>query len=172
MNMKLFSSLRVLLRNMLLRNMLLLGIAVLCLARAGMAQPSAPAKTLSPLEQSLIGTEKNFLAAVKKGDAAYLQRTFTEDFAYVETDGQLHERQEVIDDLGDGGTEIAPYNFKVVAAGDNTAIVTYDATLQVPPEEDQGPPPRYQHCTSIWVKHAGEWKLKFQQTTPTHWGDW
>jgi hypothetical protein len=143
------------------------------LASAVVAQAAtAPARALGPLEQSMISAEKNFIAAVKKGDPAFLKRTFAEDFSYVETDGQLHDRQEVIDEMGEGGTQITPYNFKVVAAGDDTAIVTYDAILQVPPEEDQGPPPRYQHFTSVWVKHAGEWKLKFQQTTPTHWGDW
>jgi hypothetical protein len=145
---------------------------LLCLASVGALAASTQDKPLSPLEQAAIGAEKNFLAAVKKGDPDFLERTLTEDFACVETDGQLHERQEVIDELGDGGTEITPYNFKVVAAAENTAIVTYDAILTVPASEDQGPPPRYQHVTSIWIKHAGEWKLKFQQTTPTHWGDW
>jgi len=152
---------------------LVAALIVLCLASAGSAPAATtPEKPLSPLEQAVIGAEKSFLAAVKKGDPEFLQRTLTEDFAYVESDGQLHDRQEVIDELGDGETEITPYNFRVVAAGDNTAVVTYDAILKEPPSEDQGPPPRYQHFTSIWVKHAGEWKLKFQQTTPTHWGDW
>jgi ketosteroid isomerase-like protein len=148
-------------------------VAVLGLACAGIAPAATtPAKPLTPLEQAVISAEKTFIAAVKKGDAPFLKRTFTEDFFYVETDGQLHERQEVIDELSDGGTEITPYNFKVVVEGDDTAIVTYDAVVKVPPEEDQGPPPRYQHFSSLWVKHAGEWKLKFQQTTPSHWGDW
>lgn len=152
---------------------LVAALIVLCLASVGSASAATPPeKPLSPLEQAAIGAEKNFLAAVKKGDAGFLNRTLTEDFSYVESDGQLHERQEAIDDLGDGGTEITPYSFKVVPAGDNTAIVTYDAIVKVPDSEDQGPPPRYQHYTSIWVKQAGEWKLKFQQTTPTHWGDW
>ena len=55
---------------------------------------------------------------------------------------------------------------------ESTAIVTYDVVLQVPPEEAQGPPPRYQHWSSVWTKQGDQWKLKFQQATPTHWGDW
>ncbi|HLW84751.1 MAG TPA: nuclear transport factor 2 family protein [Candidatus Sulfotelmatobacter sp.] len=133
---------------------------------------TTPPKAATAFEQSLIGAEKNFIAAAKTGDAAFLKRTLSDDFSNVEIDGQLHDRQEVIDELSEGGTEITPYTFKVVAAGDDTAIVTYDAVVQTPPEEDQGPPPRYQHFSSVWVKHAGEWKLTFQQTTPTHWGDW
>ncbi len=147
-------------------------IVVLCLACAGIAQASTPAKPLTPLEQAVIGAEKNFLAAVKKGDAGFLKRTFTDDYSFVGFDGEVYSREETLDMLGGGGMDIMPYNFKVMAEGDNTAIVTYDIVLQVPPEEDQGPPPRYQHFSSLWVKHAGEWKLKFQQATPSHWGDW
>ena len=148
----------------------LIALFLACTASAQMAP--AHAKTFTPQEQALIGTEKNFLAAVKKGDAAFLKRTFTDDYAFVGFDGQISSREETLDMMSDGGMDIAPYNFKVVSAGDNTAIVTYDAVLQVPPAEDQGAPPRYQHFSSVWVKQGAEWKLKFQQTTPTHWGDW
>jgi hypothetical protein len=148
-------------------------LAMLCLASAGSAQTATtPAKPLTPLEQAVLGAEKNFLAAVKKGDPAFLKRTFTDDYFFVGFDGEVADREETLEMLGDGGLDIMPYNFKVVAEGDNTAIVTYDVVLQVPPTEDEGPPPRYQHFSSLWVKRAGEWKLKFQQATPSHWGDW
>ncbi len=148
-------------------------LVALYLPSAGNAQASStPAKPLTPLEQSVLGAEKNFLAAVKKGDPAFLKRTFTDDYFYVGFDGEVSDRDDTVEMLGDGGMDILPYNFKVVAEGDNTAIVTYDVVLQVPPTEDEGPPPRYQHFSSLWVKRAGEWKLKFQQATPSHWGDW
>jgi hypothetical protein len=148
-------------------------LVTLCLASVASAQSATmPAKPLTPLEQAVLGAEKNFLAAVKKGDPAFLKRTFTDDYFFVGFDGEVADREETLDMLGDGGLDILPYNFKVVAEGDNTAIVTYDVVLQVPPTEDQGPPPRYQHFSSLWVKRAGEWKLKFQQATPSHWGDW
>ena len=38
--------------------------------------------------------------------------------------------------------------------------------------EDQGPPPRYQHFSSVWVQQDDQWKLKFHQATAAHWGDW
>jgi hypothetical protein len=60
----------------------------------------------------------------------------------------------------------------VVALGQDAAIVTYDAIVREAPEEDQGPPPRYQHFSSVWVKQGDQWKLKFHQATATHWGDW
>ena len=143
-----------------------------CLAAAGFAQTAAPAKALSPLEQSLIDNEKQFIAAAKKGDVEYLKRTLSDDFSFVGSDGQLYDRQNAIDEMGDGGVELTAYNMKVITQGDTVAIVTYDVILHIPPVEDQGPPPRYQHWSSVWVKHGDTWKLKFQQTTPTHWGDW
>jgi hypothetical protein len=61
---------------------------------------------------------------------------------------------------------------RVVSAGEGVAIVTYNVVLRVPPSEDQGPPPRYQHFTTVWVKQGDVWKMKFQQMTAAHWGDW
>lgn len=137
-----------------------------------LAQSAAP-KELSPLEQSLIAGEKNLLQAKKKDDGAFFKRTVTGDFSLVGVDGQLLQGQEAVDNLGDSSLiELTPYNMKVVPAGEGSAIVTYDAIVREAPEEDQGPPPRYQHFTSVWVKQGDAWKLKFQQATATHWGDW
>jgi hypothetical protein len=139
----------------------------------GVAQTPAPAKPLTTLEQTLISDEKSLIEAKKKDDGVFFKRTLSEDFALVGVDGQLLERQQAIDELGDSGLiELTPYDIKVVAAGENAAIVTYDAIVRKAPEEDQGPPPRYQHFSSLWVKQAGAWMLKFHQATAAHWGDW
>ena len=134
-------------------------------------QAAAP-KPLSPLEQSLMDAEKGFVAAAKKGDIAYFKRTLTDDFSFVQFDGQLYDRQDMLDQFGDGGLNLQPYDMKVVTAGDGVAIVTYDVVLRVPPTEDQGPPPRYQHFSTVWVKQGDVWKMKFQQMTASHGGDW
>jgi hypothetical protein len=137
------------------------------------AQAPVPAKVLSPLDQSLIASEKSLIEAKKKDDGAFFKRTVSEDFALVGVDGKLLEHQEAIDDLGDSGlVELTPYDIRVVAAGEAAAIVTYDAIVRKKPEEDQGPPPRYQHFSSVWVKQGDDWKLKFHQATAAHWGDW
>ena len=140
----------------------------------GVSQAPAP-KTSNPLEQILIAAEKNLIAAKKKDDAAFFKRALTQDFTLVGVDGQLMQGQEAIDNLGDSSlVELMPYNMKVVAADENAAvvIVTYDAVVREAPAEDQGPPPRYQHFSSIWVKQGDDWKLKFHQVTAAHWGDW
>ena len=135
-------------------------------------QANAPAKAPSPFDQALMDSEKSFLAAAKKGDVAFLTRTLADDFSFVSYDGQLYSRQEMLDQYGAGGTDVMPYEMKVVPAGDAAAIVTYNVVLRVPPSEDQGPPPRYQHFSTVGVKQGSEWKMKFLQMSASHWGDW
>jgi hypothetical protein len=141
-------------------------------AVAGWAQGNAPAKPLTTLEQTLMSAENGFVEAAKKGDIAFFKRTLTDDFSFVAFDGQLYSRQDMLDQFGEGGLNLQPYDMKVVQAGDGVGIVTYDVVLRVPPTQDQGPPPRYQHFSTVWMKQGDAWKMKFQQMTASHWGDW
>jgi hypothetical protein len=151
---------------------LLLSVALSYGNLPGAFAQSATSKPPSQLEQTLITAEKSFIEAAKKGDAAFFQRTLTEDFSYVGFDGQLSDRQGMIDERSDPGFDILAYDMKVVPAGDGVAIVTYDVVLRVPASEDEGPPPRYQHFSTVWVKQGDAWKMKFQQMSVSHWGDW
>jgi len=156
-----------------MNNRLIVLIVLLCvLSPAAFAQAPTPSKPPTEQEKTLISAEKNFVDAAKKGDTAFFKRTLTDDFAAVGFDGQLATRQEMIEQLSEGGLDLMPYNMKVVSVSDGVAIVTYDVVLRVPAAEDQGPPPRYQHFSTVWVKLADTWKMKFQQMTVSHWGDW
>jgi hypothetical protein len=139
---------------------------------AGVGQTSVSPKAPNPLEQTLFDAEQGFVEAAKKGDVAFFKRTLTDDFSFVAFDGQLYQRQDMLDQFGQGGLNLQPYDMKVVMAADGVAIVTYDVVLRVPAAEDQGPPPRYQHFSTVWVKQGDAWKMKFQQMTASHWGDW
>lgn len=147
---------------------LLLGGAV-SLARTGQTKTD---KAPSEYEQTLMTAEKTFIEAAKKGGVAFFKNTLTDDFSFVAFDGQLYGRQDMIDQFAQGGVDILPYEMKVVSAGAGVGIVTYNVVFRVPPAEDQGPPPRYQHFTTVWVKQGDSWKMKFQQMTAAHWGDW
>src|SRR5262252_7527733 len=118
---------------------------------------TAEDKPPTPFEQALMNNEKQFIEAAKKGDVAFFRSTLTSDFSFVSFDGQLYERQDMLDQFGQPGTDIMPYEMRVVAAGDDAAIVTYNVVLRVPPSEDQGPPPRYQHFSTVWVKQGDAW---------------
>lgn len=143
-----------------------------CLTAFAGPRQTSTTKPATSLEQTLMDDEKGFLAAAKKGDVAFLKRTLTDDFSFVSYDGQLYSRQEMLDQFSEAGTDVTPYEMKVVPAGDATAIVTYNVVLRVPASEDQGPPPRYQHFSTVWVKQGNEWKMKFLQMSASHWGDW
>lgn len=138
-------------------------------ARAAQSKIEKPP---SEFEQSLMTAEKGFIAAAKKGDVGFFKQMLTSDFTFVSYDGQLYERQDMVDQYNQPGTDIMPYEMKVVSAGEGVAIVTYNVVFRVPPAQDQGPPPRYQHFTTVWVKQGDVWKMKFQQMTASHWGDW
>src|SRR6476620_301811 len=138
-------------------------------ARVGQSKAEDPP---SEFDRTLMTAEKGFIDAAKKGDASFFKQTLTRDFSFVSYDGQLYERQDMVDQYSQPGTDILPYEIKVVAAGDGAAIVAYNVVFRVPPAEDQGPPPRYQHFTTVWIKQGDAWKMKFQQMTASHWGDW
>ena len=148
-------------------------ILALCstVASARTGHPGAD-KAATAFEQVLMNNEKQFIDAAKKGDVAFFKNTLANDFSFVEFDGQLYERQDMLDQFSQGGVDLMPYEMKVVSLGENTAIVTYNVVLRVPAVEDQGPPPRYQHFSTVWVKQGDAWKMKFQQMTAAHWGDW
>ena len=154
------------------RSFVVLIMVFLVLIAAVFGQASAPAKPPSALEQTLMAAERSYVDAAKKGDVAFFKRTLTDDFSFVAYDGQLYERQDMIDQLAQGGVDLLPYNMRVVSAAEGVAIVTYDVVLRVPAAEDQGPPPRYQHFSTVWVKQGDAWKMKFQQMSVSHWGDW
>jgi hypothetical protein len=137
------------------------------------ASAQSPSKPQSPFEETLTSAEKTLIEAKMKDDDAYFKRTLSDDFTLVGIDGQLLEGQEAVDNLGDSDlVELTPYDIKVVPLDRDAAVVSYDAIVREAPKEDEGPPPRYEHFSSIWVKQHDGWKLKFHQATATHWGDW
>ena len=148
-------------------------ILLVCSTWVFAKSPAGSAETpLTPFEQTLMNAEKQFIDAAKKGDVNFFKQTLTNDFSFVSFDGELYARQDMLDQYAQGGTDLLPYEMKVVQAGDGVAIVTYNVVLRVPASEDQGPPPRYQHFSTVWVKQGDGWKMKFQQMTAAHWGDW
>ena len=149
------------------------GILFLCLACQALAQgANPPAKPLSPLEQTLMAAEKSFIEAAKKGDAGFFKRTLADDFTLVDFGGDVGGRQDMIDSMSGGGFTLLAYHMQVVHMSDDVAIVTFSVVLRVPAAEDQGPPPRYQHFSTTWVKQGDTWKMKFLQMTVAHYGDW
>lgn len=147
-------------------------VFVCAFALAGYAQTSEPVKPMTRAERALLASERNFIEAAKKGDVEFFKHALTDDFSFVSYDGQLYSRQDMLDQFSSPGTDIMPYEAKVIMLRDDSGIVTYNVVFRIPPSEDQGPPPRYQHFSTVWVKQGDLWKMKFLQMTANHWGDW
>ena len=146
---------------------------LLATATIAAAAQSPAVDAVSPALQPLVAAEKSLVQAKMKDDKSFFKQTLTEDFTSVGVDGTLYEKQDAVDELGDSAlTGLMTYNVKVISLNDSAAIVSYDAVVREAPQEDQGPPPRYQHFSSVWVKQGEQWKLKFHQSTAAHWGDW
>jgi len=133
-------------------------------AREPTFQPAVDSPPPSPLAEQLMSLEKSLPEAQKRHDRAFYQRTLTDDFISVGTDGKIHPKEEILADLPSTElVEYRPYNMQVVLLNDNAAVVTYDVIVRMVHYDDETP--RYQHVSSIWVKQDGQWKLKFQQAT-------
>jgi hypothetical protein len=57
------------------------------------------------------------------------------------------------------------YGPELTPIDQDSALLTYDVIFDMP-EGDDGPAPRYQKVSDLWVRQGGEWKLKFEQFTP------
>jgi hypothetical protein len=141
----------------------LICLAIPCLAQT--AANTSRTKPLTPLEQTLIDQSEAVARAQKTKDLRSLGRLLTDDFERVGSEGGLHEKSDILDDTRDGNLEdYRLYDFKVLPVDENVAIVTYNAVIQMP-EEDEGPAPRYQRFSDVWVKQGDQWRLRFQQAT-------
>jgi hypothetical protein len=144
-------------------HILALGIAI-GLAAGGFAQ-NTPA---SGLERELTACLQQMMDAAKNKDVAYFQRTLTDDYTYITPNGSNADKNDIVQamrvepkDTKDAqATRV--YEIQVLPIGESAAVVTFNTI-------DPGGAPRYQHQSTVWVKQNGEWKLKFQQTTPNLW---
>ncbi len=143
----------------------------LCLLLAALAQAAGPAANVSqasntsPVQQELIQTEKAFLDALERGDADYVKNAVADDFLLIAPNGDTAGKAEIVDVRPPErpGPKPILYDFKVVQLDDDCAVVTVNAVFP------GGQMERYQHLSNTWVKHGGQWKLKFQQSTLNLW---
>jgi hypothetical protein len=136
-------------------------------ARAGEANVNTPQQSnMSSVQQELINIQKAFLDALERGDAEYVKNAVADDFVFVETNGESTGKTELVRAVRPPehpGPSPILYDFNVVQLDEGCAVVTYKAVFP------GGQTERYQHLSDTWVKQAGQWKLKFQQSTLNLW---
>ena len=147
-----------------MRNLRWAGVSFVVLAAmslSGLAQTS-------PLEQTLIDSQRAVANAEVKKDAALINRTLAEGFTEVDPNGGITDREDFVKGVPDSDvTNILLYEFKLVPLNEGAAVLTYDRVI-LRSKMDFGSR-RYQHMSSVWVMQGGAWKLKFQQATPNQW---
>jgi len=131
-------------------------------ASDGMAQQSSR----SSIQQEMIDLQKAFEDAQERGDAEYVKDALADDFISIEPNGDSSGKQEFVRDVHSSERPGPPsilYAFKVIEIDEGCAVVTYKAVFAGNQLE------KYQAVSDTWVKQAGKWKLKFQQSTLNLW---
>lgn len=144
-----------------------LSLLLSLLGRAGEANGDTPQQSnLYSVQQELISVQKAFLDAQERGDAQYVKNAVADDFMSIETDGNNTGKADFVRDVHPPehpGPSPILYDFNVVQLDEGCAVVAYKAVFPGRHLE------RYQHLSGTWVKQAGQWKLKFQQSTLNLW---
>jgi hypothetical protein len=123
-------------------------------------------KPPSPLEQTIMERDQAVAEAFVKKDVEFFRRTLADDFIAVGTDGSTFGRADLLENMRETSIkEYRPYSVSVVPVNEGAAIVTYDCVVRMMVYDETSP--RYQHISDLWVKQGDQWRLKFQQSTPT-----
>jgi hypothetical protein len=142
-----------------LAGLLCIALCAPCLSQT--AQPSASDST-----QELIKKSRAVPQAVESKDLRALHELLAPDFRMVGSEGQLHDRGELLGAAEEGALRnFMFYSPHVTRIDENSAIVTYNLIVTMP-EGDDLMAPRYQKISDLWVRSGDEWRLKFEQATP------
>ena len=140
------------------RNLLL--SAVLISTALVYAQTPRP---LSAFEQELVSSEKQFVQALEDKNVAYVTQTVSDDFKGIGPNGDFYEKGDLVGDAQEGRPkDMRVYDLRVIRLDAGCAVVAYNTITP-------GARPRYRHVSDAWTKEGGQWKLRFQQTTPNLW---
>jgi hypothetical protein len=116
-----------------------------------------------PLTASLLEKETELVTAEMHGDRATILRTLANDFVFVGCDGHSLFKNEAIGELSGTLKEYSLYEPHSLTLNDGAVMLSYNAIVHVPVDDDEVHVPRYQHVTTIWVKDGNDWKQKFHQ---------
>lgn len=139
-------------------------LAILVIPVAANGQSGQPAKA-SSTQEDFVALQKAFIAAQEHGDADYVKNAVAEDFAEIETNGDMTDRADFVRVERPEKPEPSPilYDFRVIQLNDDCVVVTYNAVFSGSQLD------RYQHVSDTWVNENDHWKLKFQQSTLNLW---
>lgn len=144
-----------------------IGFWFLLLSMNVLAQAGQSTENSGSLVQVLMEKSNEVHRLRKSKDVNGIKAMLTDDFVYVGGDGRLHHRDELLGDMQDGTLrDFKLYEPQAVEIDSGTALLTFNAILDMREGDDPGMAPRYQKVSDLWVKQGDTWRLKFEQATP------
>jgi len=130
---------------------------VLVLSVAGWAQNTAQTKSGSP-EQELLKLENEWTAAIRSGDASFLERIYAADVVLTDQNGVVTTGAQDIASTKAGEVVYSSYvvdNMRVHVYGDAAVVIGRSTAKGKEKGKDFS---RQSQWTDTWVKIAGRWQ--------------
>jgi hypothetical protein len=151
---------------------LLLALALMCSAFPPQAAAQTPtsAQPAVPADQAKLATllESRVRAewdAFKNKDKKAYGDLLADDFVAVETDGEgARNKTHAVNEADRSPLHnYTLHNFRLITAGTNAAVVSYELTLEFPPKSTT----RFLRvwASELWLNHDGQWKARYYQET-------
>jgi len=153
------------------RSLLLVAIAIVAMSVSSCATstekatssptPAASSAPAAPdnVEQAVRQLDNERTQAILKGDTAFIERVYADDYVVIGVNGLVRDKAQVIADFKSGALKVESFKddeLKVRVYGD-TAILTGRSTSKV---KDKGQDTSGQSLfTRVYVKQNGQWKL-------------
>jgi hypothetical protein len=127
--------------------------------------PASAASAEAKLKESLEAKVRAEWEAFKNKDKKAYGDLLAEDFVAVETDGEgARNKIHAVNEADRSPLRnYTLHNFKVISAGPNAAVVTYELTLEFPPKSTV----RFLRvwASELWLNREGQWKARYYQET-------
>ena len=105
---------------------ILLLCATILVCNLALAQTSKPAPAF---DQQLIDQQQRFLEASRTKNAAAIDNAVADDFQGIGTNGDLYDKDELVESAEGAPKDARSYDFRVVKLTSDSAVVAYDVVL-------------------------------------------
>ena len=138
-------------------------VAVLCLLSSGLVTGQTPKEEVA-VEKHITSTLHQMYEAEKRKDLKFVLSHLAEDFAEVAGDGVVYHRA----DIEAGWSDVVLNNYELSACV--FKLMTRDAAylsckMGVDATYKGQPLPKRLRVTTVWTRHKGEWRIRFEQGT-------
>jgi ketosteroid isomerase-like protein len=154
-----------------MKRMLIIALPLLlpCLTLGQTQEKKEKAKPVNggSVEQAVLKLEEETVGAIQKGDCAFIEKNFSDDYINITSNGQMTTKAELVNACKSGQIKYDTYDLKKdrkVRVYGNTAIVISEDEVKGHFGSVVVSGPRRR--TLVFVKNKGQWQLVTFQATP------